>query len=96
MIMTRKFDIRNHLHNWGEWLHDLSASEINRINRAADGFAAWRRIWKNETWEYVHRGDRKRARRIARQAIRIGPDAIDSYVILARTSDIPGGNRLCP
>jgi len=48
-MAARKFDIRTHLHNWREGLHDLSAPEIDRINRAADSFAAWRRIWKDES-----------------------------------------------
>ncbi len=49
----------------------------------------WQDI-EDEAWEYVRTGDMDRARLTALRVIQLHPDAIDSYVILSRTSNTLG------
>lgn len=45
---------------------------------------------EDEAWERMRVGDVDEAMRLARNAIRLNPDAIDSYVIIAQATDVPG------
>ncbi|MXZ22737.1 MAG: hypothetical protein F4Y84_19455 [Caldilineaceae bacterium SB0665_bin_25] len=49
----------------------------------------WQEI-EDEAWEYVDAGEMEQARLAALRVIQMQPDAIDSYVILARTSNTLG------
>ena len=52
-------------------------------------WAEWEEL-EDQAWEWLEAGDREKACRAARLAIKSEPNSIDSYVVLAQASDVLG------